>query len=419
MDLLQTKIDLEEKRALLATKTDEATKSIEARDIELAKTLKAEIDVIQEEVTVLANKVAELTGEEDEQEDETNDAKEKEVELENKTKETEQDSEERNTQIKGEDIKMETRQVIVEGNEERDAFKSYLETREVAGDNLKVDSGFVVVPEDVQNEIYKLQNTMFNLEQYVRVKSVTHQAGDYPIVKLNTLEGLPTVAELEENPALAVQALNKVAYKIVTHRGFYRVSQEVIEDGFNVFAELNEYIAVLVNNTRNKAIIDAIKNGTKDGEAVNQKFVEKDVTTLDGLKKILNVDLAPHYVHKTAITNQNGFHQLDTLKDSSGRYLLQDDIKSASGKSLLGAPVVVVSNELLKDKAGKSPVIFGDLEEGLTMFKRSEYQAKWEDFMHFGSGIMTAVRQDVRVVDKEAVIIANIKIEAPEVEPVV
>lgn len=409
MDLLQAKIELEEKRSLLTTKTDEATTAIEAREVDTAKEVKEVIDGIQMEIAELVERISTL--EEAEKEDEE---EEKEDETEEK-EDVEENTEERNTKNKLEerDTKMENRQILSETNEERDAYKVYLETRDATGDNLKMDSGFVVVPEDVQNEIHKLQNTMFNLEQYVRVKSVTHQAGDYPIVKLNTLEGLPTVAELEKNPALAVQALNKVAYKIVTHRGFYRVSQEVIEDGFNVFAELNEYIAVLVNNTRNKAIIDAIKNGTKDGEAVNQKFVEKDVTTLDGLKKVLNVDLAPHYVNKMAITNQNGFHQLDTLKDNTGRYLLQDDIKSASGKSLLGAPVVVVSNELLKDKGVKSPVIFGDLEEGLTLFKRSEYQAKWEDFMHFGTGIMTAVRQDIRVVDKEAVIIANIDIKSP------
>lgn len=402
MESKQAQIDLAEQRNLLADKTEAFESAIEKRDVDAANEIKAELEVIQQKITELEARIEEL--EEDEAEDQ-------EEETEDEQEETEENSEQKKQEerTKGEDENMEKRQILDEVNEERKAFVDYLETRSVDGSNLKTESGFVVVPENVQAEIYKLQNKHFNLEQYVRTKSVNHEAGSYPVVKLNTLEGLPEEKELEKNPVLAVQPFSKVPYKIKTHRGFFRASQELIEDGYKLFEEINQYIAVLANNTRNVAIIDAIKNGTLDDEGQTQKFKQVAVNDIDGLKKVVNVDVAPHYVNKMALMNQNAYQALDTVKDKNGRYLLTDDIKSPIGKALFGAPVVVVSNDLLKDNtSGRSPIIFGDLEEGITLFKRSEYQAKWEDFMHFGTGIMTAVRQDVRVADKDAVVIANI-----------
>lgn len=393
-----------EKRTALEAKLDEkmkqASEAVEGRDVVTAKELMEEIEEIKQEIDALAEKVEEVEEDEDVETEEAPEENSTEEDVENNDKNDEGDT------------IMENRQILDVKCEERNAFKEYLETREIIGDNLTTESGFVVIPEDVQTDIQKIEAKRFNLEQYVRVKNVNTQAGDYPVVKLNTLEGLPTVDELEKNPALAVQALTKVPFKVETHRGFFRVSQETIDDGYDVMGELLEYIATLVTNTRNAAVLDAIKNGTQGDDGKVKKFTVKQAKSLDEIKKVLNVDLAPHYINRVAIMNQSAFHQLDTVKDENGRYLLQDDIKSASGKALLGAPVEVVSDDLLKNVAGRSPVIFGDLEEGITLFKRSEYQARWEDFMHFGQGIMTAVRQDTRIADEEAAIVVEIDLSA-------
>src|SRR5699024_5811426 len=238
---------------------------------------------------------------------------------------------------------------------------------------------YVVVPEEVVNNILKIKQAEFNLDKYVNVKPVGNGAGKYPVIREGAVQGLPTVEELQENPRLAVSPYFELAYDIKTHRGFFRVSQELIEDAaVNVLAELNEYIGKLVAATRNKAILDAIEKGTQGEGGTNVKFKRVSAEGVDGIKDVLNLQVSPNYTNTVAIMNQSAYNEIDKLTDRNGRYLLQDNISAPSGKQLLGAPVEVISDKVLKSKADKHPVIVGDLKSGITLFERSQYQAKWE-----------------------------------------
>ncbi|RYS18751.1 phage major capsid protein, partial [Staphylococcus pseudintermedius] len=58
----------------------------------------------------------------------------------------------------------------VTSQEVRD-FKAYLESRDdIKGGSLKTDSGFVVIPEEIVTDIFKLKEVEFNLDKYVTVK---------------------------------------------------------------------------------------------------------------------------------------------------------------------------------------------------------------------------------------------------------
>src|SRR5690625_4727386 len=113
-------------------KVKEVRDALDRDDIEKAKSLKEEVDEMKAEIDELADKVEKIEEEnkEDEQEDEGN-------------------------QISnGEGEQRMAQPFIPEPtNEETRAFQSYLETREIDGGALKTDSGFVVVPEEVVNEI--------------------------------------------------------------------------------------------------------------------------------------------------------------------------------------------------------------------------------------------------------------------------
>src|SRR5699024_12150453 len=111
-------------------------------DIIKARKLKEKRDEIKTQIDSLAKKVDELTNEKDEEK--TNDK-------------TDGEGEERMQNTESRVIPHEVT------NEETRAFQSYLETRDIDGDNLKTDSGFVVVPEEVVNEILKLKEKEFNL----------------------------------------------------------------------------------------------------------------------------------------------------------------------------------------------------------------------------------------------------------------
>ncbi len=311
----------------------------------------------------------------------------------------------------------EERTLIEPTDEQREAFKAYLETREIDGGSLKTDSGFVVIPEQIVLEIMKLKEVEFNLDQYVTVKQVGYGSGKYPVVRQSEVAALPEVAELEENPKLAVRPFYELGYDIKTYRGYFRVSREAIEDAaVNILAELMTWMARTIAATRNAAIIKAIKEGTPGEKGKTLKLATKNAVGIDGIKDAINLNLKPNYEHNVAIVSQTAFATLDKMKDKQGNYLLQPDIKEASQKRLLGAQVVVLPDEMLGAKSSNT-IIIGNLKDAIVLFDRSQYQASWTDYMHYGEALMVAVRQDVRILDEKAAIIINFEAEAPTEEP--
>lgn len=297
----------------------------------------------------------------------------------------------------------------VTSQEVRD-FKAYLESRaDIQGGSLKTDSGFVVIPEEIVNDILKLKEVEFNLDKYVTVKKVKNGAGKYPVVRQSEVAALPEVEELAENPELAVKPFFQLAYDIKTHRGYFRISREAIEDSqINVLQELKLWLARTIAATRNKAIIDVIKNGGPGEKGDSTKLETIEATGVDGLKDAVNLNIKPNYEHNVAIVSQTMFAKLDKLKDKNGNYLIQPDIKEKSQQRLLGAKVEILPDEKLGDK-GNETLIFGNLKDALLLFDRSQYQASWTDYMHFGECLMVAVRQDVRILDYKSAIVINYK----------
>lgn len=301
----------------------------------------------------------------------------------------------------------EQRQVIEPTDEQREAFQNYLETREIDGGALKTDSGFVVIPEQVVTEIMKLKEMEFNLDQYVTVKSVGYGSGKYPVIRQSEVAALPEVAELEENPKLAVKPFYNLGYDIKTYRGYFLVSREAIEDAaVNVLAELMTWMARTIASTRNAAIIKAIKEGTPGEEGKTLKLQTIQASGIDGIKDAINLNLKPNYEHNVAIVSQTAFAELDKMKDNEGNYLLQKDVKEPTQKRLLGAQVVVLPDEMLGEKPGKT-IIIGNLKDAIVLFDRSQYQAAWTNYMQYGEALMVAVRQDVRILDEKSAIVID------------
>lgn len=306
-------------------------------------------------------------------------------------------------------------QTQVEDSEEVRDFKNYIETRaDIPGGSLKTDSGFVVIPEEIVTDILKLKEVEFNLDQYITVKKVENGSGKYPVVRQSQVAALPVVEELAENPELAVKPFFQLAYDIKTHRGYFRISREAIEDSkIDVLGELKQWMARTIAATRNAAIIDVLKNGGPGEDGQNTKIPQEVVSgntskeTIDGLKDAINKHIIPNYENNVAIVSQTGFNTLDKLADKEDRYLIQPDIKEVSQKRLLGAKVVVLPDEMLGDK-GTNTLVFGNLKDAITLFDRSQYQAAWTDYMHFGECLMVAVRQDCRLLDHLAAVVVDL-----------
>src|SRR5699024_5577888 len=293
-------------------------------------------------------------------------------------------------------------------SEERKAFKNYLETRDIAGGSLTTESGFVVIPEEIVTDILKLKEVEFNLDQYVTVKTVKNGSGKYPVVRQSQVAALPEVAELAENPELAVKPFFELKYDIKTHRGYFLISREAIEDAqVDVLGELKQWMARTIAATRNAAIINVLKNGGPGEEGENTQIPSATVGSVDDIKDAVNINLLPNYEHNVAIVSQSAFATIDKLKDSQGNYLVQSDIKEASERRLLGAKVVVLPDEMLGED-GANTLVIGNLKDAITLFERSQYQASWTDYMHFGEALMVAVRQDVRLLDHKAAMVLTL-----------
>lgn len=308
-----------------------------------------------------------------------------------------------------------------EGNKSKDSkevrdFKRYIETRaDIPGGSLKTDSGFVVIPEEIVTDILKLKEVEFNLDQYVTVKKVKNGSGKFPVVRQSSVAALPVVEELAENPELAVKPFFQLAYDIKTHRGYFRISREAIEDSqIDVLGELKQWLARTIAATRNAAIIDLIKNGGPGEEGENTRIPSETVTgstskeVVDGLKDAINKHVIPNYEHNVAIVSQTAFNTIDKLADREDRYLLQPDVKEATAQRLLGGKVVILPDEILGEN-GANTLIFGNLKDAITLFDRSQYQAAWTDYMHFGECLMVAVRQDARLLDHKAAVVVDLQ----------
>ncbi|AQN32209.1 phage major capsid protein [Mammaliicoccus sciuri] len=287
-------------------------------------------------------------------------------------------------------------------------FTEYIEARaDIPGGSLKTDSGYVVIPEEIVTEILKLKEVEFNLDKYVTVKRVKNGSGKYPVVRESQVAALPEVEELAENPELAVKPFFQLSYDIKTRRGYFRISREAIEDSqIDVLKELKLWLARTIAATRNKAIIDVIQKGGPGELGDNTKLQTIAAEGIDGLKDAVNLNIRPNYEHNVALVSQTMFAKLDKLKDKNGNYLIQPDVKEASQQRLLGAKVEILPDETF-GTAGNESLVFGNLKDALVLFDRSQYQAGWTDYMHFGECLMVATRQDVRILDYKAAIVIN------------
>lgn len=286
-------------------------------------------------------------------------------------------------------------------SEELRSFKHYIETRELS-DDIKLDTGEAVVPNEVVTDIKEITDQVTTLADFVNVENVEYHTGTIPILKQD-IPALPKVDELEENPQLALAPYNTVDYEIDTHRGFIRLSREVLEDNrSNLVEMIKTYFARSKVETENEAILNQLN-----------KLDEIETVGIDGIKTALNTRLLPNYVNNVIIMNSTTFNKLDLLKDSNGRYMLQDRVGDAPGKAINGVPVHVVSDKQLPG----SKIVIGSLKDAVILFRRSQYTLDWTDYMHFGQGFMTAIRQDCQLMNKEAAYMLNFSMNTTEETP--
>lgn len=227
--------------------------------------------------------------------------------------------------------------------------------------------------------------TVVDLKPFTTLYQAKKASGTYPVLQRATTK-MVTVAELEKNPALAKPDFKDVAWKIDTYRGAIPLSQESIDDAdVDLVSLVAESISQIKVNTTNDAIASVLKT-----------FTAKTVANLDEIKKLLN-GFDPAY-NVSLIVSQSFYQTLDTLKDGNGRYLLQDDITAVSGKTLLGKPVFILSDEVL----GANKAFVGDFKRGVLFADRKDLGLRWADNEIYGQYLQAVLRFGVTKVDEKA-----------------
>lgn len=265
------------------------------------------------------------------------------------------------------------------------AFEDFLKTGEVRDGMTTVD-GAVVIPKEIL-DIQKVPNDPTQLASYVNRVAVTSGVGSLPVLAKNTAR-LASTAELAENPELAKLSLTGVDYKALTYRGVLPVSMEMLQDAPEIESVVSAYVAEA------KALTEQYKIGE-----VLQKATAVAVSDVDGIKDAFNKGLSNY--NRMFVVSESFFAEIDKLKDSNGRYLLQDSITSPSGKQLLGAPVVVVADDVL-GKAGEAHAFVGDVKAFALEAMRSDIAVEWQDDDIFGKKLAVALRADWQVADAQA-----------------
>ena len=364
--------EVELEKALDEAETDEEVKVVEDSADELEKKIKEKSDEIaklEDEKSELETELAKI---EDEQPDNENTDEEKE------------DGEKRKM---GKKVEVRNTQ-----NQNTKDFANYIRTQGSEVRSLNTTSGAVLVPVEVSQNVLELKDGQVDLTAYVTAETVGTGSGKFPVAKrataiLATKEELADIAEIDDPLFIDVE------YSAKTRIGQIAFSNELIEDSaIDVVAYAEKQMQRMVRNTNNKGILDVLNT-----------FAVKDAVGADGLKSIVNIELDPELDTKFVV-DQNAYQHIDTLKDSQGRYLLQDSIAFDSGKSLFGKEVIVISNAIAPTAptGGIGFVWVGDLAEAAAYFKRSDITATWEKFDAFSKGLAVGVRSDYKVVDEKA-----------------
>lgn len=270
---------------------------------------------------------------------------------------------------------------------------------------FKVVDGGVLIPEEILTPQREKEDAV-DLTKYVHIIKTNRGSGKIPLIKKSGSK-MNTVAELEKNPELAKPEIDDVSYDIDTYRGYIPVSQEAIEDAdYDIVGLIAEEIADQELNTKNAAIVAILKSAPApeyedddDGKPDPDKPLP--VVGIDGLKTVLNTKLKRVYNTKLYVSSSL-YNELDITKDNNGRYLLQDSITSASGKSFAGREVIVLDDDVIGEEAGDKVAFVGDAYEYVKLFDRKRATVKWTDNNIYGELLAGFVRFDTVAFDENA-----------------
>lgn len=282
----------------------------------------------------------------------------------------------------------------------KDQFAHFLKTGEITRDNttggIGLSNGQVLIPQDILPAEHE-QHQFPRLGNLVRQIVVKHSTGKLPVFQPGSGK-LALHTELQSTANSTSPEIKKILWDLKTYTGRYVFSRELIDDSdYNWEAELQARLTELRDNTEDDLIVTQLTNGVT---------AVKPTNLIDDLKLILDSKLKPYDSNAASIVlSQSAFAQLDQMKDSEGRPLVQPNVTLGTGNVILGKTVTVVDDTLFPSaKQGDVNIVVTPLQKAIIKFKSNEITGQFldtSDIWYKALGIY--LREDVVQANKDVI----------------
>lgn len=350
--MLFNRKELEEKKNDLMTRAEQSVNKAKEEKRELTDDEMAELAEIRDNVRKIVDKLK--------LDDDFNDMEDKKPKPEPKSADDNG----------GEDMTEEEKQKQQAQNETR-AFENYIRGKVVherAGELTKSDNG-AVIPTTIAQKIIKRvydvspileKSTKYNVKGVLQIPYYDDQTSTLKVTYQDEFKPLTSSNGTFKSISLTgflAGALSKISNSLINNSQFDIVNFVVTEMGDSI-ARFIEH--ELLQGTPDKvAGLSTVKNATTTASAT--AITSDEVIQLkDSIKDAFQNNAI-------FIMSNSTRTALRLLKDSTGRYLLNDDVTSPFGTTLLGKPVFVSDN--MNDIAsGKTVIYYGDMSCLATKF---------------------------------------------------
>lgn len=254
---------------------------------------------------------------------------------------------------------------------DRQAFENYIRGRVVherAGELTMTDNG-AVIPTTIANQIIKKvydicpileQSTKYNVKGKLELPYYDETSGNIKVAYQDEFKALTSsngkFASIELTGFLA-GALSKISRSLINNAQFNIVDFVVTEMSESIKRFIEHEL--LIGTPEKVTGLSTLNNivTTASGTAITADEV---ITLHDAIKDDYQNGAIWIMSSKTRTA-------LRLLKDSTGKYLLNDDISTPFGTSLLGKPVYV-SDNMPEIGAGNTAIFYGNMKGLATKF---------------------------------------------------
>lgn len=282
----------------------------------------------------------------------------------------------------------------------KDQFAHFLKTGEVTRDNtsggIGLSNGQVLIPQDILPADHE-QHQFPRLGNLVRQIAVKHTTGKLPVFQPGSGK-LALHTELQSTVNSTSPEIKEILWNLKTYTGRYVFTRELMDDSdYNWEAELQSRLVELRDNTEDDLIVTQLTNGVT---------AVKPTNLVDDLKLILDSKLKPYDSNAASIVlSQSAFAQLDQMKDTEGRPLVQPNVTLGTGNVILGKTVTVVDDTLFPNaKQGDVNIVVTPLQKAVIKFKSNEITGQFvdtNDIWYEALGIY--MREDVVQANKDVI----------------